>query len=168
MKKYYDAREYLNKVYDILENDKFQSMGNIVHHEGNRLDHSIRVSYYSYKIACILKLDTSKVARAALLHDFFLEENNGATKKEKMKLMINHPEYALANSKKYFELSSLEEDIIVSHMFPIGKHVPKYIESWIVDLVDDVAAVYEKTAIVRKQLSTATCFLLMILINNLR
>ena len=85
-----------------------------------------------------------------------------------MKLMINHPEYALANSKKYFELSKLEEDIIVSHMFPIGKHVPKYIESWIVDLVDDVAAVYEKTAIVRKQLSTATCFLLMILINNLR
>lgn len=168
MKKYYDDREYLNKVYDILENDEFQSMGNIVHHEGNRLDHSIRVSYYSYKIACILKLDTRKVARAALLHDFFLEENNGATKKEKMKLIINHPEYALANSKKYFELSKLEEDIIVSHMFPIGKHVPKYIESWIVDLVDDVAAVYEKTAIVRKQLSTATCFLLMILINNLR
>ena len=114
MKKYYDDRKYLNKVYDILENDKFQSMGNIVHHEGNRLDHSIRVSYYSYKIACILKLDTSKVARAALLHDFFLEENNGATKKEKMKLMINHPEYALANSKKYFELSKLEEDIIHS------------------------------------------------------
>ena len=168
MKKYYDDRGYLNKVYDILENDKFQSMGNIVHHEGNRLDHSIRVSYYSYKIACILKLDTSKVARAALLHDFFLEENNGATKKEKMKLIINHPEQALANSKKYFELSKLEEDIIVSHMFPIGKHVPKSIESWIVDLGDDVAAVYEKTAIVRKQLSTATCFLLMILMNNLR
>lgn len=168
MKKYYEDRKYLSLVDDILENDEFKLMGNVIHHEGNRLDHSIRVSYYSYKFAKIFRLDCEKVARAGLLHDFFLEENTGATRKEKMALMINHPEYALINSKKYFNLSSLEEDIILSHMFPIGKHVPKYFESWMVDLIDDVAAVYEKTSVIRKQLSTATCFLLMFLINNLR
>lgn len=168
MKKYYEDREYLNKVYDILENDEFKKMEGIIHHEGNRLEHSIRVSYYSYKIAKFLKLDSEKVARAALLHDFFLEESYTKKKKEKLELMMRHPEYALENSKKYFSLSSLEEDIILSHMFPIGKHIPRYFESWMVDIVDDVAAVYEKSAIVRKQLSTATCFLVMVLVNNLR
>lgn len=168
MKKYYEDRDYLNKVYDILENEEFKMLGNITHHEGNRFDHSVRVSYYSYKLAKLFRLDTEKVARAALLHDFFLEENEGISKKDKAKLMINHSEYAVANAKKYFTLSELEEDIIISHMFPIGKHVPKYFESWMVDIVDDIAAVYEKTAIVRKQLSAATCFLIMFLANNLR
>lgn len=168
MKKYYEDREYLSKVYDILENKEFQKMGNIIHHEGNRLDHSIRVSYYSYKLAKYLKLDSEKVARAALLHDFFLEDNQEATKKERVITMLKHPEYALENSKKYFELSSLEEDIILTHMFPVGPRVPKYIESWMVDFIDDAASIYEKSTVVRKQLSTATCFLVMVLVNNLR
>ena len=168
MKKYYEDRQYLSKVNDILENKEFQKMENILHHEGNRLDHSIRVSYYSYLLAKALKLDSNKVARAALLHDFFLEENEGATKKKKIITMLKHPEYALSNSKKYFELSPLEEDIILSHMFPVGKNIPKYFESWMVDIVDDIASIYEKSAVIRKQLSTATCFLVMILVNNLR
>jgi len=168
MKKYYEDREYLNKVYDILENKEFKKMENIIHHEGNRLDHSIRVSYYSYKAAKLLKLDSEKVARAALLHDFFFEENHGATKKERTITMLKHPEYALENAKKHFELSPLEEDIILTHMFPIGPRIPKYIESWMVDFVDDIASIYEKTTIVRRHLSTATCFLVMILVNNLR
>lgn len=83
MKKYYEDREYLNKVYDILENDEFQKMEHIMHHEGNRLEHSIRVSYHSYQLAKLFRLDTNKVARAALLHDFFLEDNQNATKKRK-------------------------------------------------------------------------------------
>lgn len=168
MKKYYEDSEYLNKVYDILENDEFKKIEDMTHHEGNRLDHSIRVSYYSYQLAKFFRLDSKKVARAALLHDFFLEDNQEMNKKEKMITMLKHPEYALENAKKYFEISPLEEDIIVSHMFPIGPHIPKYFESWMVDLVDDVASIYEKTSIVRKQLSTATCFLIMILVNNLR
>ena len=31
MEKYYEDREYLNKVYDILENNEFQNMKNIIH-----------------------------------------------------------------------------------------------------------------------------------------
>ncbi len=30
-------------------------------------------------------------------------------------------------------------------MFPVGRKVPKYLESWIVDIVDDVASIYEKS-----------------------
>lgn len=168
MIKYYEDREYLNKVYDILENNEFQEMKTIIHHESNRLDHCLRVSYYSYKLAKFFKLDDTKVARAALLHDFFLEKNENTGIKKRMVTMFYHPEYALENAKKYFELSPIEEDIIVSHMFPIGRHIPKYFESWLVDLVDDIVAVFEKATVVRGQLSTATCFLVMILVNNLR
>lgn len=168
MKKYYEDRDYLNIVNDILSNEEFNSMRDIIHHEGNRFDHSIRVSYSSYKLAKLLRLDVEKVARGALLHDFFLEQNDGANKKEKAVTMLKHPEYALANSKKHFELSPLEEDIILTHMFPVGTKIPKYFESWVVDIVDDVASVYEKSTVIRKQLSTATCFLVMVLVNNLR
>ena len=168
MKKYYEDREYLNKVYDILNHDEFKKMENIVHHGVNRLNHSIRVSYYSYKIAKFLKLDNEKVARAALLHDFFFEKNSDLNKKEKVVTMLNHPKYAVENAKKYFELSELEEDIILTHMFPVAPKVPKYFESWMVDLVDDIASVYERSSVISRQLSTATCFLIMILVNNLR
>ena len=168
MKKYYEDKEYLSKVCDILENEEFKKMENIVHHEGNRLDHSIRVSYHSYKWAKFFKLNATQVARAALLHDFFLEDNQSFTKKEKAITMIKHPKYALENSKKYFDLSPMEEDIILSHMFPVGSHIPKYFESWMVDFIDDIASIYEKTTIVSRQLSTASCFLIMVLVNNLR
>lgn len=168
MKKYYEDNDYLSTVYDILENKEFKKLEDMVHHENNRLAHSISVSYYSYKIAKFLKLDTDKVARAALLHDFFLENNQELNKKDRALTMFKHPEYALENSKKYFDLSPLEEDIIVSHMFPIGKHVPKYFESWMVDLVDDIVSIYEKSTVIRKQLSTASCFLAMVVINYLK
>jgi len=168
MKKYYEDREYLNKVNDILNHDEFKKMENIVHHGIDRLNHSIRVSYYSYKIAKFLRLDSEKVARAALLHDFFFENNIELNKKNKIVTMVKHPEYARDNAKKYFELSELEEDIILTHMFPIVPRLPKYFESWMVDFIDDIASVYERSSVISRQLSTATCFLVMILVNNLR
>ena len=168
MKRYYFDSEYLNKVSDILNNEEFKKMESIVHHEGNRLDHSIRVSYYSYKIAKALKMDTKQVARAALLHDFFLEENENEKVTKRMITMLEHPKYALKNSKKYFELTDMEEDIILTHMFPIGLTVPKYFESWMVDIVDDIASIYEKGSVVCRQFSTASSFLFMVLLNSLR
>ena len=62
----------------------------------------------------------------------------------------------------------MEKDIISTHMFPVNLRIPKYFESWIVDLVDDIVAVYEKTYILRKQLSTSVSFMFIILLNYLR
>ena len=62
----------------------------------------------------------------------------------------------------------MQEDIIKTHMFPITLTPPKYLESWIVDIVDDIAAVYEKVFSVRKELSAATTFLFLLLINYMR
>ena len=66
--------EYINIVKHILSNDKFNEIKKIEHHGISRFDHSLKVSYYSYKVAKFLKLDSEEVARGGLLHDFFLSD----------------------------------------------------------------------------------------------
>lgn len=168
MKYYIDDEDYSLLVSDILSHVEFQKLQSIVHHDNNRFDHSLRVSYFSYKIGKILTLDYRKIARGALLHDFFFEVNEGEELKTKMKTLVQHPKYALKNAEKYFELSELESDIIITHMFPIAFRVPKYFESWLVDIVDDVVAVCEKVHVTRHQLSTAMSFVFFCFINYLR
>lgn len=145
MLNYEHDTQYVNIINHIIDNDDFNKIKDIKHHGGNRLEHSLKVSYYSYKIAKKLKLDYEDVARAGLLHDFYLGQVNEQKKiKDKVLLFTNkHPNEALDNSSKYFELSDKEQDIIVSHMFPIDIKIPKYAESWIVSIVDKFVSTKE-------------------------
>ena len=160
--------EYINIVQDIIEHNEFNKTKTIVHHGLNRFDHCVRVSYYSYKITKMLKLDYEKVARAGLLHDFFLVDNSDVDMTRRLDVLINHPKYALINSKRHFELTEKEEDIIVSHMFPVSLKTPRYMESWIVDVVDNVVAVFEAVYSAKKHFKTAVNFLMIIVLNYLR
>lgn len=139
---YCSDSEYINIVSDILDNDKFLEIENYKHHGINRLEHSKRVSYYSYLIAKKLKLNYQDTARGGLLHDFFIKEDL-EPKKQKLSVVL-HPYSSLENACNNFELSDLEKDIIINHMFPTLPHkVPKYLESWLVSFVDKGVAVYE-------------------------
>lgn len=62
--------EYNDLVEDILANKEFRKLENFIHHKTDRLEHSKRVSLYSYKICKMLKLDYVSAARGGLLHDF--------------------------------------------------------------------------------------------------
>ena len=167
MRKYYEDKKYLKIVDDILDNKEFSKLGEVSHHGIDRLDHSIRVSYNSYKISKFLGLDYKSAARAGLLHDFFFDDNLQLNKKERLKVLVKHPECAYLNSKKIFDISEKEKDIITTHMFPIGKKVPKYAESWLVDIVDDISSIYEKTKISYRYLSVALSYILLVTLNNL-
>ncbi len=140
MTKYTKDSEYLFIVNNILENNEFQKINNIKHHNTTRLNHSLKVSYYSYKIAKSLRLDYKDVARGGLLHDFYIIEIRNCEKiKDKILLFsTKHPNEALINASNNFELSEKEVNIIESHMFPVDYRIPKYAESWIVSLVDKV------------------------------
>ena len=140
MSNYNKDQEYLFIIDNIMENETFKKIENIKHHNTNRLDHSMKVSYYSYKIAKTLKLDYKEVARGGLLHDFYTDKISECTKiKDKIKLFsTQHPKDAVNNATTYFNLSEKEINIIESHMFPVDYRVPKYAESWIVSLVDKV------------------------------
>ena len=134
--------EYKCIVNDILSNREFKKLDGYKHHSTNRLDHSMRVSFYSYKICKSLGLDYKSAARGGLLHDFFLNSYDGIGKKD---LLLSHPLIALYNANKHFTLNDKEIDIIKSHMFPINIKIrPKYKESYIITLVDKLACVYER------------------------
>lgn len=134
--------EYYMLINHILNNQEFQKIGECVHHGTTRLDHSLKVSYYSYKIAKKLKFDYESTARGGLMHDFFYNEHGGMTK-DGIKSTFTHNKVALYNSEKYFGLNYKEKDIIEKHMFPINIRVPRYKESFIVCIVDKAVAFNE-------------------------
>lgn len=140
MSKYKTDEEYLLIIDNIMRNEEFKKMNNIKHHNTTRMDHSLKVSYYSYVIAKSLRLDYEDVARGGLLHDFYTEQISECSKiKDKLLLFsTRHPNEAVMNSMEHFELTEKEVNIIQTHMFPVDYKIPKYAESWIVSLVDKV------------------------------
>lgn len=149
-------------IKDILQNDEFVKTKEKTHHGITRYDHLERVAFYTFIITKFLRLNYIEATRAALLHDFFLDETKDLSI---IKALRNHPKYALNNAKKYFYLTPLQEDIILTHMFPVTLTPPKYAESIIVDLIDDVAGIYEKYKSSCKELKAATTFMFIFIVN---
>ena len=54
-----------------------------------------------------------------------------------------HPRIAVKNAEKITELSELERDIIIKHMWGATITPPKYKESYIVTMVDKYCAIRE-------------------------
>ncbi len=138
-------KEYILLVDDILHNQEFRKLKGFFHHTNHIYDHVIRVSYISYVIAKALHLDFRSAARGGLLHDFFLYDWRERKANDAKKALHGreHPYIALANAKVQFEVSDLEADIIVKHMFPKTRAMPRYKESFVVSLSDKISALYE-------------------------
>ena len=126
---------------DIIEKDKFQSLKGDPHHGITRYDHTLRVAKNTYKLSKKMKLDYVSATRGALLHDYFTDEDYRNTKGFKKYSM--HPVIALNNAIREYELNPIEENVIVSHMYPMGKTKPNCKESWLVTGVDKSVAIYE-------------------------
>ena len=138
----YNDKKFDNIIRDVMNDIDFKEIDTCVHHGISRLEHSLRVSYYSYKVTKVLGLDYKETAIAGLLHDFFLSKNLNVS--DKFTSMFEHPKKALENAESHFYLSDMQKDIIVSHMFPlIPNKPPKFLESWVVSLVDKFVATYE-------------------------
>jgi len=134
--------EYKDIVSHILTSDEFNKIKKFEHHGVTRFDHSLKVSYYSYRLAKTLKLDSEEVARGGLLHDFFLSSSD-RTGKERFVSTFVHPKKAVENANNVFNISEKEKDIIRTHMFPVNLAVPKYAESWLVNIVDKAVGLLE-------------------------
>lgn len=159
-----ETQEYTNIVRNILDNEEFKKTKLIEHHGITRYDHSVKVSYYSYKVAKFLRLNYIETARGGLLHDFFISPED-RTKKEKFISTFIHPKQALATAKENFTLTRREEDMIRSHMFPINISVPKYAESWIVSTVDKIVAAEELSVKFRIKVKYAYTIAMLFMIN---
>lgn len=136
-------REYVAIVSDLLAQPAVQKLADYTqHHHSNRLQHSIAVSYDSYRIAKRLHLDYRSTARAGLLHDLFYYDWR-TTKFDLGTHAFIHPRVALRNAEKITPLNKKEKDIILKHMFGATLATPRYPESLIVSLVDDFEAEHE-------------------------
>lgn len=132
--------EYYEIVNEILEDQEFQRRLEYHHHENRSVyTHCLMVSYYSYRISKKLKLDYRSTAIAGLLHDFYYEDWQ-LNKTHGLKNMHGfvHAKQALENSQIHFSnlLNDKVNDSIVKHMFPLTIRPPKYVEGWIITLVD--------------------------------
>ncbi|GEO73424.1 HD superfamily hydrolase [Levilactobacillus namurensis DSM 19117] len=147
-----DDPEYLAIVSDLLAQEPVQRLANYTqHHHSNRLDHSISVSYNSYLIAKKLHLNARATARGGLLHDLFYYDWR-TTKFDLGSHAFIHPRVALRNAEKLTDLTPMEKDIILKHMWGATLAMPRYRESMIVSLVDDYEAVHEFTGPARKHM----------------
>lgn len=135
---------YQSIIEDLWNNEHLHDMKNYIQHRDlNCLEHSLFVSYKSYQVCRRFNCDEVAVARGALLHDFFLYDWHDERRTEKLHGFA-HPEIALENAKAHFNLTEVEKDIILKHMWPLTfKKVPKYRESLIVSLVDKYCTTME-------------------------
>jgi uncharacterized protein len=141
--KWQQDEEYLTYVENLLETSEVQKLDDFVqHHHSTRLEHSINVSYTSYKLAKKFKGNARATARAGLLHDLFFYDWRD-TKFEAGSHAYMHPRIALKNAEKITTVSLLEADIIVKHMWGATLAFPKYKESFIVTFVDKYWAIKE-------------------------
>lgn len=144
--------DYMALIEDLIENEELLKLDEITHHHyTTRLIHSIFVSYVSYRIAKRLKLNVRAVARAGLLHDFFHEGREEIAAMEAGSHNFVHPKLAVKNAETITELSELEKDIILKHMFltTTGVGLPRYKESMVVTWVDKYCAINEVSTPIR-------------------
>lgn len=140
--------EFQKIISEIIDRDEVQSMSKIPQHRNtiSCLEHSIFVSYTSFRIARMFKTDTKSAAKAGLLHDFHLrnrfEENIGA-----LKHVLDHSEIAASNASM-FDLTKEEEAAIRNHMWPMNiTKFPKGMIPFIVNLSDKICATLEMSGV---------------------
>ncbi len=136
---------FYDMIADLVHHEKVKQLDEYSQHMStSRYQHSINVAYYAFLLGKKLKLNIQDIVRAAMLHDFFLY--NWRTEQPVKGNHVNvHPQQALLNAKTITEVTPLMEDVIVSHMWPIGTTRPKSKEAWVVSIADKIATILEIT-----------------------
>ena len=121
-----------------------QTMDYIQHGTVSVYEHCLSVTRCSCHIARLLRIPIYRrsLIRGALLHDYFLydwHEKDGDHRLHG----FHHPARALKNAREDFDLTNVESNIILRHMFPIVPVPPTCREGWIVCLADKVCATKE-------------------------
>lgn len=141
-----ELKFFLMQADEMLQQEKLQDMKKYIQHGNtNTYTHCMAVSYYSYLILrrLPLKLDAKSVIRGAMLHDFYLYDWHLPRKSPKLHGFA-HPALALKNSRKYFRLNRIEENIIEKHMWPLTlTRFPTSREAFLVCMVDKLCSLTE-------------------------
>lgn len=137
--------DFLICISDILENPKVLSMHRYIQHGATScLQHCLSVSYLTYRFCRKHKLNFKSAARAALLHDLFLYDWHLHAKLTGEHFHgYTHPALALKNAEAQFNLSPMEKNIILRHMWPLTPIPPLFAEGFVVVWYDKYCGILE-------------------------
>ena len=137
-----DYIEFYKIIEPIIIEKEFQRRKEYPHHINESVyEHVIRVSYDCYKIGKRLGMDDKALTIAGLLHDFYEKPWQYSNEKKPFfqKHAFTHAKEAVVNSKKYFGTDIITpkvESIMITHMFPLNKKIPRNREAWLLTLID--------------------------------
>lgn len=130
-------------IYDLIDSPAVKEMNSFTQHSNvTTLEHCIFVAFISFLICKFFGLNYYAAARGGLLHDLFLYDWHDDDRRGKLH-GLTHPTIALKNASLYFNLTEMEKDIILKHMWPITISLPKYKESFVVGCADKLCASME-------------------------
>lgn len=140
---------YMDCVEDLLSTRQVASMKQWKHHFSvTTYDHSLFVSYVAFRLARRWHCDYEMAARMGLLHDLYLYDSH-APSVNPINQCFAHPVAAVLNARTLLSMSEKEENIIVSHMWPLAKTMPHSKEALIVNLADKFCASLEVSYMIR-------------------
>ena len=139
-----EVGEFLEQIRDLYDTDEVQSQKRFHQHSCvNRLDHVRSVTFLSYTLASRFGWDARAAARGAILHDLTYYDWHDPARWHRPH-GFKHPAFALKNARALNrEITPLEENIILRHMWPLTPVPPKYKEAWLVSFADKYCAARE-------------------------
>lgn len=142
-----EDRHYIEKcLRGVRETHDAQRMKTFIQHGHiTTYEHVMNVVCMSYELNKTLHLhaDRRSLVLGAFLHDFYLYDWHDRSAHKRLH-GFRHPVDALKNAKERFSLNRKEENIIVSHMWPLTlTRLPRCREAAIVCLSDKLCAAYE-------------------------
>lgn len=150
--------EFFSIIKDLIENPKVKEMRIFNQHATTSCyQHCMQVAYYTYLVCKKWKLDYVSATRGAMLHDLFLYDwhtYERPIKTWKTQHAFLHPKVALKNATKIFNLNTIEQDVILNHMWPVTIRFPHYKETVIVTFADKYSACRETFLYLRNLLHT--------------
>lgn len=132
---------------DILHSPNFDSSKNNMQHGTISVkEHSIQVARQSVLISELLRVKHNRrdLVRGALLHDYFLYDWHHIDRENPHRLHgFHHPARALKNAEREYELTDIQKEIIIKHMWPLTVIPPMCREAWMVTAADKYCSFLE-------------------------
>ena len=101
------------------------------------------MAYIAFRLARRWNLDYVAAARGGLLHDLYLYNPKDRTAHPGNQC-FDHPKFALRNAETLCgRLTPKEQNIIISHMWPLARRMPRCREAFVVKLSDKLCATAE-------------------------
>ena len=123
----------------LLETKQFMQHGNT-----NVYQHCIAVARVSCLLAdnMALPVNRESLIRGALLHDYFFYDWHVPDPRRRLH-GFTHPKCALQNAMQDFELTKVEQNMILRHMFPLTPIPPVCLEGWVLCIADKFCSTLE-------------------------